>query len=276
MASRGRHTRSTPQLPLATPEADPEKIIRKGKALHEGTSTVELGVSDDFHYPIETPISIFQHFFIPSFGVSLTSNFGSVPIEFSSLGIVLEGETIITPLSPEVVPWFRPSASEDFPTPGFTTPPPVRVTDLMERETPVPSSPLAFSPNSLLFPLPLGSSSPVSPILTPSPPSSPPPHIPMVGVNLPRNKMDAIVAAIYAPLVLPQHMNSLCARDYLQYMPKFTKEEDITAEEHLAAFYSYADNLNIENEDVWMRVFVERLDGKVRSLVHRFDPSIHC
>jgi hypothetical protein len=57
VASRGRHTRSTPQLPLATPEVDPEKIIRKGKALREGTSTAELGISDDFHYPpIETPI----------------------------------------------------------------------------------------------------------------------------------------------------------------------------------------------------------------------------
>jgi hypothetical protein len=48
VASRGRHTRSTPQLPLATPEADPKKIIRKGKALREGTS-VEPGISDNFH-----------------------------------------------------------------------------------------------------------------------------------------------------------------------------------------------------------------------------------
>jgi hypothetical protein len=32
--------RSTPQLPLETPEADPEKLIRKGKALREGTSAV--------------------------------------------------------------------------------------------------------------------------------------------------------------------------------------------------------------------------------------------
>jgi hypothetical protein len=46
-------------MPLVTPKADPEKIIRKGKALHQGTSTVELGVSDDFHYPIGTPISSF-------------------------------------------------------------------------------------------------------------------------------------------------------------------------------------------------------------------------
>jgi len=59
VASRGRNTRSTPHLPLETLEADPEKIIRKGKVLHEGTSIVELGIFDDFHYPIRTPVSTF-------------------------------------------------------------------------------------------------------------------------------------------------------------------------------------------------------------------------
>jgi hypothetical protein len=82
-------------------------------------------------------------------------------------------------------------------------------------------------------------------VRTPSPPSSPPPTIPMVGANPPRNTMDAIVAARYVPLVLPQPMNALPAGDYLKYMPKFTGEEDITIEEHLPAFYSYANNMNI-------------------------------
>jgi hypothetical protein len=59
-------------------------------------------------------------------------------------------------------------------------------------------------------------------------------------------------------------MNSLPVEDYLKYMPKFTGEEDITIEEHLFAFYNYEDNLNIENEDVWMRFFVQSLDGEVR------------
>jgi hypothetical protein len=31
--------RYTPHLPMATPEADPEKIIKKGKASQEGFST---------------------------------------------------------------------------------------------------------------------------------------------------------------------------------------------------------------------------------------------
>jgi hypothetical protein len=85
--------------------------------------------------------------------------------------------------------------------------------------------------------------------------------------------MDAIVATRYAPLVLPQPLNSLPTGDYLKYMPKFTGEEDITAEENLASFYSYADNLNIENEDVWMRVFVQSLDGEVRKWFRGLTPG---
>ena len=47
-------------------------------------------------------------------------------------------------------------------------------------------------------------------------------------------------------------------------MPKFARDGDFTAEEHLEPFYSYAKNINIEREDVWTRVFVQRLDGKAR------------
>jgi hypothetical protein len=43
VASRGRHTWSHPQLPLATPEADPEVIFRKGKSSEGETSTTEPG-----------------------------------------------------------------------------------------------------------------------------------------------------------------------------------------------------------------------------------------
>jgi hypothetical protein len=95
----------------------------------------------------------------------------------------------------------------------------------------------------------------------------------MAGAHPPVNRMDAIVAARYAPLVLPQPMNPLPAGDYLKYMPKFTGEEDITDEEHLVAFYSYADNLNIENEDVWMRVFIQSLDGEVRKWFRGLTPG---
>jgi hypothetical protein len=37
-----------------------------------------------------------------------------------------------------------------------------------------------------------------------------------------------------------------------------------SVEEHIEAFYSYAENLNIEEEDVWTLVFVQSLDGHAR------------
>jgi hypothetical protein len=92
VASRSRHTRSTPQLPLVTPEADPKQIIRKGKASQEGTSTAEPGISNDFHGPsLETPISASHSPVIPSVGVSRSLKFGSVPVEFSPPILGLEG-----------------------------------------------------------------------------------------------------------------------------------------------------------------------------------------
>ena len=45
LAPKGRHTRSNPQLPLVPPEADPEKIINKGKASHESFSVVARSAS---------------------------------------------------------------------------------------------------------------------------------------------------------------------------------------------------------------------------------------
>jgi hypothetical protein len=104
VASRGRHTRSTPQLPLAPPKDDPEKIIRKGKASGGGTSTAKPGLSDDFHNSIEAPTPASHSVLLPSIGVSRSLNFGSVPVEFSPPGLELEGETLVTPFSPEVVP----------------------------------------------------------------------------------------------------------------------------------------------------------------------------
>ena len=47
-------------------------------------------------------------------------------------------------------------------------------------------------------------------------------------------------------------------------MPKFIGIEGVTTKEHLEAFYSYADNLDISENDVWMRVFVQSLDGEAR------------
>ena len=75
-------------------------------------------------------------------------------------------------------------------------------------------------------------------------------------MSQPQNRMAAMVAARYAPLVLPQPLNALPAVDYQKYLPIFNGQGDAIAEEHRNTFCSYADNHNFEHEDVWMRVFV--------------------
>ena len=90
------------------------------------------------------------------------------------------------------------------------------------------------------------------------------PNIPnMAGQQAP-TRIERIIVARYGPLVLPMPLNPMLVGEYKKYMPKFTRIEGVIAEEHLEAFYSYANNLDISENDVWMRVFVQSLDGKAR------------
>jgi hypothetical protein len=258
-------------LPLATPESYLEVIFRKGKASERETSTAEPG---NFPSPsVGTPFSSSQLPCRPFSEVSRFLNFESVPTEFSPPGLGLEGEILVTPLSPKVVPWRRPRTIEDFPTPSFTTSPLITIVSTAQREASADSRPLAFSLNPPLFPHPPVRSFLVSPVQTPSPLSSPPPNIPMVEENPPMTRMEAIIAARYAPLFLPQPLNALPADGYLKKLPKFTGEGDIAAEEHLEAFYSFTDDHVIMHADVWMRIFIHILEGEARKWFRALPPG---
>jgi hypothetical protein len=89
VAFRGRHTRSHPQLPPATPESDPEVVLRKGKAPEEESSIAEPGNSPSPF--VRTPFSPPQILDRPPSEVSHFLNFGSVPAEFSAPDLGLEG-----------------------------------------------------------------------------------------------------------------------------------------------------------------------------------------
>lgn len=81
------------------------------------------------------------------------------------------------------------------------------------------------------------------------------------------------MAARYAPLALPQPLHALQQGDHLKYLPKFTGEGDgVTTEDHVATFYSYVDNQNIDVEDVWSRLFVQSLDGKAKKWFRSLPP----
>jgi ribonuclease HI len=87
---------------------------------------------------------------------------------------------------------------------------------------------------------------------------------PKISMAVPLTKMEQILANRYAPLVLPNPLSAMPTGDYQKYMPKFTGSGDYTAEEHIEAFYAYAENINISEEDVWTRIFVQSLDGQAR------------
>ena len=89
-------------------------------------------------------------------------------------------------------------------------------------------------------------------------------NLKMAAHNQPLDMMERMVASRYAPLVLPQPLNALPGGYYQKYLPRFNGQGETTAEEHWDAFFSYADNQNIEAKDVWMRMFVQSLDGDVR------------
>ena len=64
----------------------------------------------------------------------------------------------------------------------------------------------------------------------------------------------------YAPLNLPQPLHDM-PQEYLKLLPRFTGEDEITAEQHLPLFCTFAENLNVEHLDVVMRLFVQSLIG---------------
>jgi hypothetical protein len=92
----------------------------------------------------------------------------------------------------------------------------------------------------------------------------------MEGANPPRNRIAKILYSRYVPLVLPQPMNSLPTTDYLKYIPQFILEGVMTIEDHLSSFYRFVEIQAIENEDVWMRVFVQSLNGNAIIVLRTF------
>lgn len=82
------------------------------------------------------------------------------------------------------------------------------------------------------------------------------PPIPVMAGQKAPTKMERIIAARYGSLVFHVPLNAMPIGEYHKYMPKFTGAEGVTTAEHLESFYSYADNLDISEDDVWMRLFV--------------------
>ena len=55
-------------------------------------------------------------------------------------------------------------------------------------------------------------------------------------------------------------MNAMC-QEYLKFLPRFTGEDELTKEQHLPLFCTFAENLNVEHLDVVMGIFVQHAPG---------------
>jgi hypothetical protein len=74
----------------------------------------------------------------------------------------------------------------------------------------------------------------------------------------------AKVAARYAPLVLPVPLHDL-PKNYMKNLPKFTREGDLTAIEHINFFDQFVDIIGLEYEDVYSRILIQTFKGQVRT-----------
>jgi hypothetical protein len=72
------------------------------------------------------------------------------------------------------------------------------------------------------------------------------------------------VAARYSPLVLPVLLHDL-PENYIKSLPKFTREGDLTAQEHINFFDQFVDILEIEHKYVYYRLLVQTFKGQVRT-----------
>jgi hypothetical protein len=232
---KGRHTRPNPQLPLVPPEADPEKIIKKGKSSQKSFPVAATSASGQLSdSTLDTPVVLLSKIPLSSVEVSKKLDFEDFHVEYSSFETKLKEENIDIFSSPNIEKCFSLDSFEYFPTLSFATPLSIKTFATKEVGTSSPSqtlpSPSKTQPSIVKIETP-SSFVPSSPTLhtikSPSPSCSPRIQNQMAVVNPPANKMDAIVAARYAPLVLPQPLNALPPRDYLKYMPKFTGEENV-------------------------------------------------
>ena len=78
-----------------------------------------------------------------------------------------------------------------------------------------------------------------------------------------------IVQDSYAALVLPTNLGNFLD-GYLKHLPRFNGETGPLAEDHVSAFLDFAENMNIEEENVYMRLFVQTFGGEVRKWFREF------
>jgi hypothetical protein len=212
LVPKGRHMRSNPQLPLVPLEADPEKIIKKGKASNffffSVATTSASGQLPDS--TLSTPVVLSSKLPLSFAELSKKLDFEVFPVEYSTFETELKEETIDIFSSPNIEKCSSLDSFKDFPMLGFSTPLSVKTFSAKEVGTSSPSQTLPSSSKTpptivktKISPLSFSPSPNLHTARSPSPSYLPRIQNRMAVVNPLANRMDAIVDARYAPLVLP-------------------------------------------------------------------------
>jgi len=72
-----------------------------------------------------------------------------------------------------------------------------------------------------------------------------------------------IIQPPYATLFLPNQLNNF-PDGYLKHLLRFNGETGLSAEDHMATFLDFTNNINIEHEYAYMRLFVHFIEDNVR------------
>jgi hypothetical protein len=96
----------------------------------------------------------------------------------------------------------------------------------------------------------------VSPRKSPKTENKSPPYL---KVTMPP-RVQQWVNACYQPLVLPQQLHNLPDK-YLKELPKYNGQTNVSVEDHIASFRDCTDNLIVSEEDVYLILFVQSLEG---------------
>ena len=82
------------------------------------------------------------------------------------------------------------------------------------------------------------------------------------------------VASRSGPFNLPLNLDAL-RKIYLKLFPKYNGDKYIIAEECMVIFHEFTNNIYIEHDDVFMRLFFQTLEGEVRKWFIYFPDSLN-
>lgn len=88
----------------------------------------------------------------------------------------------------------------------------------------------------------------------------------MVNQN-PLNQSLSWVDTRYAPFAFPNVLHDI-QKYYMKLLPKLNGEKRKIVEEHLSTFQYFNENFMVDKEYVFMRFFVQTLEGEVRKWFH--------